>query len=82
MEARAQPCPGGLTWGAWWHDESGRVYANRAGSSPCELQLDVQADRLSGTFACSGLVTEDGATTIDLAHGRFDCTLEASGAND
>jgi hypothetical protein len=78
MEARARPCPGGMTWAAWWHDESGRVYASRAGSSPCELQLEVQADRLTGTFSCNGLVTEDGAATIDLADGRFECALEGS----
>lgn len=82
MEARARPCPGGMTWAAWWHGESGQVYANRAGSSPCELQLEVQADRLSGTFACSGLVTEDGAATIDLADGRFECAIEGSAAID
>jgi hypothetical protein len=75
MEARANPCPGGMTWGAWWHDGPTAVYANRATSAPCELRVEVREMQLIGTFACHGLVTEDGESTIDLVEGRFECTI-------
>ena len=78
MEARAQPCPGGPTWGIWWHEGPALAYANRGNSSPCELRLEVEEARLVGTFSCHGLVTEDGASTIDIVDGRFTCDLVGS----
>lgn len=79
MEARANPCPGGKTWAAWWHAGSGSVHANRAASTPCELRLEVEGATLRGTFSCRGLVTEDGAGAVDLLDGRFECGWEPGG---
>jgi hypothetical protein len=79
MEARANPCPGGQTWAAWWHGGSGAVHANRAASTPCELRLEIEGTTLRGTFSCRGLVTEDGAGTVDLLDGRFECEWERAG---
>lgn len=77
MEARARPCPGGQTWAAWWHDDSGSVYANRASSPACALHLEVDGAELHGTFSCQGLVTEDGTRSVDVLEGSFVCTREA-----
>jgi hypothetical protein len=76
MEARAQPCPGGRTWAAWWHDGTAAVYANRASAAPCTLVLTVEAEQVRGTFSCRGLVTADGRGSVDLLDGRFDCVVE------
>lgn len=72
MEARARPCPGGRTWGVWWHQSSSDVYANPAGSSPCELRISAEDSRIAGSFICRGLVNDDGTATVDLLEGRFE----------
>jgi hypothetical protein len=76
MEARARPCPGGQTWAAWWHAGDSAVYANRASAAPCALVVNVEAERIRGTFSCRGLVTADGTGSVDLLDGQFDCELE------
>ena len=76
MNARGRPCPGGLTWGIWWHDGPGRVYANRADSSPCELVLEVRDGTLAGPFGCRGLATQGGGPTLDILDGSFLCDLD------
>jgi hypothetical protein len=76
MEARAQPCPGGATWAAWWHDGSGAAYANRGAADPCILEVAVEGNRLTGTFTCRGLVNDDGSAEVDLLEGRFECERE------
>lgn len=76
MEARGQPCPGGTTWGIWWHDGPNTVYANTAASSPCVLTLTANGNELQGTFACQGLVNDDGTSRLDVLNGSFRCTME------
>jgi hypothetical protein len=80
MNARGNPCPGGMTWGVWWHDGPDVVLANRAESTPCKLVLEVQGDMMEGTFACRGLVTEDGESTLDIVDGWFSCRLVSANA--
>jgi hypothetical protein len=80
MEARAQPCPGGATWAAWWHGGDGEVYANPGDASPCVLEVETEGTRLSGTFSCHGLVSNDGGSVVDLLEGRFECELEGDPA--
>jgi hypothetical protein len=76
MEARAQPCPGGATWAVWWHGGDGAVYANRGDAAPCVLEVERAGTRLSGTFSCRGLVSDDGGSGVDLLEGRFECGSE------
>lgn len=80
MEARAQPCPGGMTWAAWWHEGSEAVYANRATSTPCVLSIEVEAAQLRGRFSCHGLVSADGTKSVDLVDGWFECLLKSDNA--
>jgi len=76
MNPRGQPCPGGLTWGIWWHDGPTVAYANRSGSSPCELALTVDDGVLAGTFECGGLVNQDGTGSLDILDGSFQCVMD------
>lgn len=76
MNARGRPCPGGLTWGIWWHDGLDRVYADRADSSPCELVLEVRDGTLAEPFGCRGLATQGGGPTLDILDGSFLCDLD------
>jgi hypothetical protein len=76
MEARAEPCPGGKTWGVWWHESTTRVFATHATSSPCELRIALEPSRLTGTFSCRGLSNDDGTETVDLLDGHFECAFK------
>ena len=74
MNARAQPCPGGKTWGVWWHESATQAFATHVNSSPCQLEVVVEPTRLRGTFACHGLSNNDNSQRIDLLDGRFEFT--------
>lgn len=75
VDPKKRPCPLGLFWDIFWHDDE-RVYANQGSSSPCQLTLNLSGDILSGIFNCRDVVRFQGTETIEITEGTFTCKIE------
>lgn len=66
-------CPGGPSWGVFWHGADGTTFVNRVNAPSCTLNLARDGARLMGTFRCLDLRELGGNRTVDLLDGSFEC---------
>ncbi len=74
VDPQARPCSREFGWDLWWHGEDA-IYFNQADSSPCQLQIEVDGNTITGTFMCEGMIQTSGSGTISIKEGSFRSTI-------
>lgn len=78
IDPRERPCPEkGKRWNIFWHDGDS-VYSNKGDSSPCDLTLTIEDNKLRGSFTCDNMVRFEQTELINISQGYFECIISSS----